>query len=120
VEHLHAHSPRPFPLPSSGPPSSPSSHHSSSSLVLPDEPGPSDSDAVLALRLQQELDRQAAAARDAEALEDQGLFFCQLCQRDLSHMTPEGREQHLNRSGDVRACVRACVADVSRHTEVLV
>ncbi|KAG7266942.1 LOW QUALITY PROTEIN: hypothetical protein CRUP_019860 [Coryphaenoides rupestris] len=65
-----------------------------------DEPGPSDSDATLALRLQQELDRQAAAARDAEALEDQGLFFCQLCQRDLSHMTPEGREQHLNRSAD--------------------
>lgn len=34
-------------------------------------------------------------------LEDGGLFFCQICHKDLSHMTPEGRTQHLNRSGDL-------------------
>ena len=58
-----------------------------------------DSDEALALRLQQELDREAADAQAVE-LEDRGLFFCQLCNRDLSHMTAEGRTQHLNRSVD--------------------
>ncbi|XP_037328151.2 structure-specific endonuclease subunit SLX4 [Pungitius pungitius] len=64
---------------------------------LPPQPG--DSDEALALRLQQQLDREAAEARTAD-LEDRGLFFCQICHRALSHMTPEGRTQHLNRCLD--------------------
>ncbi|XP_068582851.1 structure-specific endonuclease subunit SLX4 [Cebidichthys violaceus] len=62
-------------------------------------PEPQDSDEALALRLQQELDREAAEAQTVD-LEDRGLFFCQICHRDLSHMTPEGRTQHLNRCLD--------------------
>ncbi|KAM6940396.1 structure-specific endonuclease subunit SLX4 [Xenentodon cancila] len=58
-----------------------------------------DNDEALALRLQQELDREAAEAQTVD-LEDGGLFFCQICHRDLSHMTPEGRTQHLNRCLD--------------------
>nr|XP_029134613.1 structure-specific endonuclease subunit SLX4-like isoform X2 [Labrus bergylta] len=60
---------------------------------------PLDSDEALALRLQQELDREAAESRTVD-LEEGGLFFCQICHRDLSHMTPEGRMQHLNRCLD--------------------
>lgn len=56
-----------------------------------------DSDEALALQLQQQLDREAAEAQTVD-LEAGGLFFCQICHRDLSHMTPEGRAQHLNRS----------------------
>ncbi|XP_054897282.1 structure-specific endonuclease subunit SLX4 isoform X2 [Poeciliopsis prolifica] len=58
-----------------------------------------ESDEALALRLQRELDREAAEAQMVD-LEDGGLFFCQICHRDLSHMTPEGRTQHLNRCLD--------------------
>ncbi|XP_037546087.1 structure-specific endonuclease subunit SLX4 [Nematolebias whitei] len=58
-----------------------------------------DSDEALALQLQQQLDREAAEAQTVD-LEDGGLFFCQICHRDLSHMTPEGRTQHLNRCLD--------------------
>ncbi|XP_034043324.1 structure-specific endonuclease subunit SLX4 isoform X2 [Thalassophryne amazonica] len=61
--------------------------------------GPPDSDEALALRLQQELNREAAEIQ-AVNLEDGCLFFCHICQRDLSHMTPEGRAQHLNRCLD--------------------
>ncbi len=61
-------------------------------------PEPEESDEALALRLQQELDREAAEAQTVD-LEDGGLFFCQICHRDLSHMTSGGRTQHLNRSG---------------------
>ncbi|XP_061577384.1 structure-specific endonuclease subunit SLX4 [Cololabis saira] len=57
-----------------------------------------DNDEALALQLQQELDRETAEA--TVDLEDGGLFFCQICHRDLSHMTPEGRTQHLNRCLD--------------------
>ncbi|XP_016521835.1 structure-specific endonuclease subunit SLX4 isoform X1 [Poecilia formosa] len=60
---------------------------------------PPESDEALALRLQRELDREAAKAQIVD-LEDGGLFFCQICHRDLSHMTPEGRTQHLNRCLD--------------------
>ncbi|KAG7223637.1 hypothetical protein INR49_015362 [Caranx melampygus] len=58
-----------------------------------------DSDEALALQLQQELDREAGQA-EAVDLEDGGLFFCQICHKDMSHMTPEGRTQHLNRCLD--------------------
>ncbi|XP_063740465.1 structure-specific endonuclease subunit SLX4 [Eleginops maclovinus] len=61
--------------------------------------GPQDSDEALALQLQQELDREAAVVQTVD-LEEGGLFFCQICHRDLSHMTPEGRTQHLNRCLD--------------------
>lgn len=54
-------------------------------------------DEALALRLQLQMDQEAAEAQAAD-LEDGGLFFCQICQRDLSHMNPEGRTHHLNRS----------------------
>ncbi|KAF3687405.1 Structure-specific endonuclease subunit SLX4 BTB/POZ domain-containing protein 12 [Channa argus] len=62
-------------------------------------PEPQDSDEALALKLQQDLDREAAEAQVVD-LEDGGLFFCQICHKDLSHMTPEGRTQHLNRCLD--------------------
>ncbi|XP_003201146.4 structure-specific endonuclease subunit SLX4 [Danio rerio] len=55
-------------------------------------------DEALALRLQQELDREARAA--AGDVEDGGLFFCQLCQKDLSSMSPSLRTQHINRCLD--------------------
>ncbi|XP_056135706.1 structure-specific endonuclease subunit SLX4 [Lampris incognitus] len=61
----------------------------------------SDGDKALAVKLQQDLDRETAEAQ-AVTLEDRGLFFCQLCQRDLSHMTLGGRTQHLNRCLDER------------------
>lgn len=67
------------------------------SSALP--PEPQDNDEALALQLQQELDREAAQAQIVD-LEDGGLFFCQICHRDLTHMTAEGRTQHLNRSED--------------------
>nr|XP_057941863.1 structure-specific endonuclease subunit SLX4 isoform X2 [Doryrhamphus excisus] len=60
---------------------------------------PVDNDEVLAMRLQQELDREATQARTLD-LDDGGLFFCQICHRDLSHMTPDGRMQHINRCLD--------------------
>uniref|UniRef100_A0A3Q2PEE9 Structure-specific endonuclease subunit SLX4 n=1 Tax=Fundulus heteroclitus TaxID=8078 RepID=A0A3Q2PEE9_FUNHE len=60
---------------------------------------PAESDEAVALRLQQQLDREAAEAQVVD-LEDGGLFFCQICQRDLSHMSSEGRTQHLNRCLD--------------------
>lgn len=75
------------------------------SVLFPDRPDPvgsdchleaEDSDEALALRLQQELDREAAQAETIN-LEDGGLFFCHLCHRDLTRMTPEGRTQHVNR-----------------------
>ncbi|XP_016410447.1 structure-specific endonuclease subunit SLX4-like isoform X2 [Sinocyclocheilus rhinocerous] len=54
-------------------------------------------DEALALQLQQELDCEARAAGDVE---DEGLFFCQLCQKDLSAMSPPLRTQHINRCLD--------------------
>ncbi|TRY97826.1 hypothetical protein DNTS_014960 [Danionella cerebrum] len=56
-------------------------------------------DEALALQLQLEMDREAQVAGD---LEDGGLFFCQLCQKDLSSMSPSLRTQHINR------CLDAC------------
>ncbi|XP_051764126.1 structure-specific endonuclease subunit SLX4 [Ctenopharyngodon idella] len=54
-------------------------------------------DEALALQLQQEMDREARAAGDVE---EAGLFFCQLCQKDLSSMSPPLRTQHINRCLD--------------------
>ncbi|XP_077082885.1 structure-specific endonuclease subunit SLX4 isoform X2 [Siphateles boraxobius] len=54
-------------------------------------------DEALALQLQQEMDREARAAGNVE---EAGLFFCQLCQKDLSSMSPPLRTQHINRCLD--------------------
>ncbi|XP_069341802.1 structure-specific endonuclease subunit SLX4 [Eulemur rufifrons] len=58
-----------------------------------------ESDAAMALALQQEFARGGASTHD-DSLEDKGLFFCQLCQKDLSAMSVARREQHVNRCLD--------------------
>ncbi|XP_061625421.1 structure-specific endonuclease subunit SLX4 isoform X1 [Phyllopteryx taeniolatus] len=60
---------------------------------------PQDSDEAVAMRLQQQLDREATEVHSLD-LAAEGLFFCHICHRALSHMTPEGRTQHINRCLD--------------------
>ncbi|XP_045849493.1 structure-specific endonuclease subunit SLX4 [Meles meles] len=57
------------------------------------------SDAAVALALQQEFGEQRASAQEAD-LEETGLFFCQICQKNLSAMNVTRREQHVNRCLD--------------------
>ncbi|KAJ8367309.1 hypothetical protein AAFF_G00320930 [Aldrovandia affinis] len=57
-------------------------------------------DQALALRLQEEMDREAQGREEMVDLEQGGLFFCQICQRDLSVMSPLHRTQHINRCLD--------------------
>ncbi|XP_074742400.1 structure-specific endonuclease subunit SLX4 isoform X3 [Strix uralensis] len=52
-------------------------------------------DGALALALQQQTKEEALAS-----LEDAGLFFCQICQKNLSAMNTTRREQHVNRCLD--------------------
>nr|XP_015215383.1 PREDICTED: structure-specific endonuclease subunit SLX4 isoform X1 [Lepisosteus oculatus]XP_015215384.1 PREDICTED: structure-specific endonuclease subunit SLX4 isoform X1 [Lepisosteus oculatus]XP_015215386.1 PREDICTED: structure-specific endonuclease subunit SLX4 isoform X1 [Lepisosteus oculatus] len=54
-------------------------------------------DEALACQLQEALQREAL---DLEGLEEGGLFFCQICQKDLSAMNSLRRTQHLNRCLD--------------------
>ncbi|XP_036593751.1 structure-specific endonuclease subunit SLX4 [Trichosurus vulpecula] len=57
-----------------------------------------ESDAALALALQQEFGQEAP--QNSDSLEQEGLFFCQICQKDLSAMNATRREQHVNRCLD--------------------
>ncbi|XP_044513931.1 structure-specific endonuclease subunit SLX4 [Gracilinanus agilis] len=57
-----------------------------------------ESDAALALALQQEFGQETP--QNADSLEQEGLFFCQICQKDLSAMNATRREQHVNRCLD--------------------
>ncbi|XP_040297738.1 structure-specific endonuclease subunit SLX4 isoform X2 [Bufo bufo] len=56
--------------------------------------GSAQSDEALALALQMDVKEKPAS------LEDEGLFFCQLCQKDLTAMSSTLREQHVNRCLD--------------------
>ncbi|XP_051692202.2 structure-specific endonuclease subunit SLX4 isoform X2 [Oryctolagus cuniculus] len=58
-----------------------------------------DNDATVALALQHEFGQEAASARGND-LEEKGLFFCQICQKNLSMMSVARREQHVNRCLD--------------------
>ncbi|XP_066869547.1 structure-specific endonuclease subunit SLX4 isoform X2 [Kogia breviceps] len=58
-----------------------------------------ESDAAVALALQHELGPERASAHN-DSLEEKGLFFCQICQKNLSAMTVTRREQHVNRCLD--------------------
>lgn len=55
-----------------------------------------DSNTAVPLILQQEFGQEPAPTRD-DSLEDKGLFFCQICQKNLSAMNVTRREQHVNR-----------------------
>lgn len=55
-----------------------------------------ESDAAVALALQHEFGLERASAHN-DSLEEKGLFFCQICQKNLSAMTVTRREQHVNR-----------------------
>ncbi|XP_058426155.1 structure-specific endonuclease subunit SLX4 [Diceros bicornis minor] len=58
-----------------------------------------ESDVAVALALQQEFGQERASAHDV-SLEEKGLFFCQICQKNLSAMNVTRREQHVNRCLD--------------------
>ncbi|XP_054445483.1 structure-specific endonuclease subunit SLX4 [Pteronotus mesoamericanus] len=54
-----------------------------------------ESDSAVALALQQEFGQERASPCD-DSLEEEGLFFCQICQKNLSAMNVTRREQHVN------------------------
>ncbi|XP_050823988.1 structure-specific endonuclease subunit SLX4 isoform X2 [Gopherus flavomarginatus] len=63
-------------------------------VTTPDLPA-KEPDVALAVALQQELREEVPGS-----LEEAGLFFCQICQKDLSAMNATRREQHVNRCLD--------------------
>ncbi|XP_064151536.1 structure-specific endonuclease subunit SLX4 isoform X1 [Loxodonta africana] len=65
------------------------------------EPGSpaTENDGVMALALQQELGQERVPTLE-ESLEEEGWFFCQICQKNLSSMNVTRREQHMNRCLD--------------------
>ncbi|XP_074925482.1 structure-specific endonuclease subunit SLX4 isoform X2 [Chelonoidis abingdonii] len=63
-------------------------------VTTPDLPA-KEPDVALAVALQQELIEEVPGS-----LEEAGLFFCQICQKDLSAMNATRREQHVNRCLD--------------------
>ncbi|CAI9172694.1 unnamed protein product [Rangifer tarandus platyrhynchus] len=64
----------------------------------PESPA-TESDTAVALALQQELGQEQVSAPD-DSLEEKGLFFCQICQKNLSAMNVTRRQQHMNRCLD--------------------
>ena len=65
---------------------------------LPLPPGPGYGLLVLESTLQQGLGPHGAATATPEgSLEEAGLFFCQICHKNLSAMNVTRREQHVNR-----------------------
>lgn len=71
---------------------------------------PEDSDEALAKQLQQELDREAMQAQTVDLM-DGGLFFCHVCNKDLTRMTPKGRTQHVNRCAQHLGVFLCCYKD---------
>ncbi|TSK67253.1 Structure-specific endonuclease subunit SLX4 [Bagarius yarrelli] len=69
------------------------------SLPTQDPVEKQDGDRLLAQRLQQQLDGEAESQAVVD-VEDGGLFFCQLCYKDLSAMNHQLRTQHINRCLD--------------------
>uniref|UniRef100_A0A452H5M2 Structure-specific endonuclease subunit SLX4 n=1 Tax=Gopherus agassizii TaxID=38772 RepID=A0A452H5M2_9SAUR len=72
----------------------PNCNRNSLAVPTPDLPA-KEPDVALALALQQELREEVPGS-----LEEAGLFFCQICQKDLSAMNATRREQHVNRCLD--------------------
>ncbi|XP_048722766.2 structure-specific endonuclease subunit SLX4 isoform X2 [Caretta caretta] len=69
-------------------------NHQPGNVTTPDLPA-KEPDVALAVALQQELKEEVPGS-----LEEAGLFFCQICQKDLSAMNATRREQHVNRCLD--------------------
>ncbi|XP_050823990.1 structure-specific endonuclease subunit SLX4 isoform X4 [Gopherus flavomarginatus] len=72
----------------------PNCNRNSLAVTTPDLPA-KEPDVALAVALQQELREEVPGS-----LEEAGLFFCQICQKDLSAMNATRREQHVNRCLD--------------------
>ncbi|NXA50685.1 SLX4 endonuclease, partial [Nothocercus julius] len=64
-------------------------------LVFTQDLPPTKDDDALAFALQQKIKEEVP-----ESLEEEGLFFCQICQKDLSAMNTTRRGQHINRCLD--------------------
>ncbi|XP_062845309.1 structure-specific endonuclease subunit SLX4 [Trichomycterus rosablanca] len=69
------------------------------SLPNQEPPEKAESDDVVAQRLQKQSDSKAETHAVVD-VEDGGLFFCQLCYKDLSAMNHQLRTQHINRCLD--------------------